>query len=216
MNAYSGKEPFIFVSYSHADTGAVEKIIAGLKRKMCRVWYDEGLTPGESWNDDIAQHIKDCDCFIVVLSPFSVESKYVKAEINYAISKDKKVIPVLLEDFELSAGIEMMLGAYQFLNLCGKDENTSANEIAKCLPASVFSDKREPFFENDEFEVYLETEVIQKPITELYNCLITCKCKASGEKRELFRFNAPGSYDVTYKITQCKSVNDDYFIGETR
>ena len=54
MNAYSGNEPFVFVSYSHLDNELAEKIITGLKQSMCRVWYDEGLSVGESWNDKLA------------------------------------------------------------------------------------------------------------------------------------------------------------------
>ena len=216
MNAYSGKEPFAFVSYSHMDRDIVEPIIMGLKRKMCRVWYDEGLTPGESWNDDIAEHIKNCDCFILMLSKSSVESKYVKAEINYALSKDKKVLPVLLEDTKLPAGIEMMISTYQFLSIFGKAEMAQVNEIAQYLPSSVFSGDPEPFFDNGEYAIYLKTEVIEKPNTDLYNCVVVGSCHKTGEQRELFRFNAPGSFDVTYKLTQCKMVNDDFFVGETK
>ena len=51
MNAYVGNEPFVFVSYAHSDKQIAESVINGLQRKMCRVFYDDGLTPGEPWND---------------------------------------------------------------------------------------------------------------------------------------------------------------------
>ncbi|MCC8046690.1 MAG: toll/interleukin-1 receptor domain-containing protein [Clostridiales bacterium] len=46
MNAYTGTEPYVFLSYSHTDMEIAQEIIIGLKQKMCRIWYDEGLTPG--------------------------------------------------------------------------------------------------------------------------------------------------------------------------
>ena len=74
MNAYRGKEPYVFISYAHVDRDVVEKIIIGLKKNMCRVWYDEGLTPGESWNDDLAEHLKNAEIVIVNLTHASAVS----------------------------------------------------------------------------------------------------------------------------------------------
>ena len=68
MNAYIGNEPFVFISYAHSDKQIAERVIVGLKRKMCRVFYDDGLTPGESWNDELAEKLIKCDCVIVLLT----------------------------------------------------------------------------------------------------------------------------------------------------
>ena len=83
MLAYNGTEPYVFFSYSHADKELVEKIIIELRQRLCRVWFDEGLTPGESFNDELAERIINCECFVVALTKHSVLSNYVKAEINY-------------------------------------------------------------------------------------------------------------------------------------
>ena len=113
MIAYVGNEPFVFLSYSHFDKQIAESVIVGLKRKMCRVFYDEGLTPGESWNDELAEMVIKCNCFVVLLTTDSASSKYVRAELNYAIAKDKTIIPILIGNTQLPSGIEMMIGPYQ-------------------------------------------------------------------------------------------------------
>ena len=140
MIAYEGKEPYIFASYSHRDSDIVIPIISTLKQKMCRVWYDEGLTPGESWNDSIAEHLLNCTEFMVFISPDSVKSKYVFSEIHYAISKNKKILPVLLEKTDIPVGLDMMLSTIQFVDLSGvKDIGESANIICNLLDKEVFS-----------------------------------------------------------------------------
>lgn len=60
---YDGEEPYLFVSYSHKDKDVVESVIQLLQRQVCNIWYDLGITPGESWNDDIAKHLKNAKCF---------------------------------------------------------------------------------------------------------------------------------------------------------
>lgn len=90
MNAYQGNNPYVFVSYAHKDNEKVLDLIKLLKRKMCRIWYDEGLTPGGSWNDDLANHISKCECVIIIITNNSIQSQYVKSELNYAISLNKK------------------------------------------------------------------------------------------------------------------------------
>ena len=44
---YSGKDPYLFISYSHADTEKVYQILSMLQRNSCRLWYDDGITGGE-------------------------------------------------------------------------------------------------------------------------------------------------------------------------
>ena len=42
---YHGREPFIFISYSHRNSDQAAEIISTLNRAGFRVWYDEGLIP---------------------------------------------------------------------------------------------------------------------------------------------------------------------------
>ena len=56
---YIGDEPFIFVSYSHMDESRVFAEIAWLTEQGIRVFYDEGITPGEEWTAELAQAIRD-------------------------------------------------------------------------------------------------------------------------------------------------------------
>ena len=48
--AYKGDQPYIFISYAHKDSNIVLPIIARLQQDGYRVWYDEGIALGSSWD----------------------------------------------------------------------------------------------------------------------------------------------------------------------
>ena len=57
LPAYEGDAPFVFISYSHADDKAVMSEIAWLQSQGVRVWYDQGISTGTRWTDELAKHI---------------------------------------------------------------------------------------------------------------------------------------------------------------
>lgn len=221
MNAYTGTEPYVFFSYAHADREVIEKIIIGLKQKMCRIWYDEGLTPGESWNDDLANHLNNSEIVVVLLTNNSIGSRYVKAEINYAISKQIKILPVMLENINLPSGLEMMLSSLQYAILCDEEDiNKKVDKISSLLPGTVFATKKVLFFENENYSFFLEKDTMingsESSDKHADTFSIICINNYNCESKKLFEFCGTMAYDIDYTVTQCKTVNDDYFVGTIR
>ena len=216
MIAYEGKDPYIFVSYSHRDMDTVMPIIAELKRRMCRVWFDEGLTPGESWNDSIAEHLLGCAQFVVFISPDSVNSKYVMSEVNFAISKNKEILPVVIKDATLPAGLEMMLSTTQFLNVTGGDTSAAAKTVAASLVKSVFSHANMPFLQDLGYSFFMKTQdVDRREIKEKSPATIFYK-KDDGEETEIFKLQRLGAYDAFYRISSVDAIKDYFFPGRIR
>ncbi len=219
MNAYSGNEPFVFVSYSHLDNELAEKIITGLKQSMCRVWYDEGLSVGESWNDKLADRINNAEAFIVILSQNSVESQFVRKEVNYAISKQKAIYPIMVNDFDVSAGLEMLLCDTQYFKLRSGNEvelEYCLEEIIAKMPPSVISKNRVPFLEKGNYAFYLEKDCRLNGAKDKHadSFTIVCRDSESEETVEMFDFKGSAAYDIDYEVTQCNATKDDYFVGE--
>ncbi len=212
MNAYQGKNPYVFISYAHKDNEKVLDLIKFLKRKMCRIWSDEGLTPGGSWNDDLANHISKCECVIIIITNNSIQSQYVKSELNYAISLNKKIYPVFLENVELPAGLAMMLGTTQYIHI--NDLESETDKLIDSLPEVIFEAKKTPFYEKDGYELFLEIYKKENPnnsdiLADCFN-IVAKKCQ---ESKIIFLFEAPYSYEVNYKVSQVSDIKDDYFIG---
>ena len=110
---YEGDEKFIFVSYCHKDSEEVFPIIEQMVRDGYRVWYDEGINPGNDWPEIIADHLSRCSVCIAFISEKSIDSHDCGREINFALLKKKPFFSVYLEEVELSAGLEMQLTSTQ-------------------------------------------------------------------------------------------------------
>lgn len=122
MVSYEGEKDYIFISYSHRDEGEVRRIVDRLQKDGYRVWYDEGINPGNEWPEIIAAHLRDCALFMAFISGEYLDSFNCKREIDYAVSKRKPFISVLIEEVELTPGMEMQLSGVQALLKYQMDE----------------------------------------------------------------------------------------------
>lgn len=93
----------IFVSYSRSDQEPAEHIANELKAHGADVFIDlQRLTAGEDFVGRLGKEISAADVFVLLLSPRSVESRWVKAEVNWAFTQEKRILPVLLEETDLT------------------------------------------------------------------------------------------------------------------
>ncbi len=111
--AYKGDEPYIFVSYAHADDDIVYREIQWLHDQGLNVWYDEGIAPGEEWTEELAQAIKGASHFLYFVTPDSIESRNCRNEVNYALEHDQPVVCVHLKETQLSGGLRLSIGLTQ-------------------------------------------------------------------------------------------------------
>ncbi len=111
--AYRGDQPYIFVCYSHADNELVYPELVRLKAQGCNIWYDEGITPGEEWTQELAEAIEGATHFLYYVTPGSVASKYCRNEVGYAVTNNKQLIAVHLEPTQLTKGLQLSTGATQ-------------------------------------------------------------------------------------------------------
>jgi TolB-like protein/tetratricopeptide (TPR) repeat protein len=114
--AYSGDEPYIFVCYSHDDIGVVYPEIGWLQERGINLWYDEGISAGRVWRAEIAQAIDACSIVLYYVSKSSLDSAHCNREINLALDQDKTILPVYLEDVELTDDLRVGLSRVQALN----------------------------------------------------------------------------------------------------
>lgn len=87
------EKPYIFISYSHKDRDAILPIIKALYESGWKVWYDEGLTIGDRYDETLEEHVKNCSVFLLFVTERSINSLYVKEnEIPWAIGYGKPII----------------------------------------------------------------------------------------------------------------------------
>jgi serine/threonine protein kinase len=96
-------EQRVFVSHSTRDREFVEReVISHLERHGIRTWYSKvAIQTAAEWETSIRRGLDSCDWFLIVLSPRSATSEWVKDELHWAIDKrPNRIIPVLIEDCE--------------------------------------------------------------------------------------------------------------------
>ena len=116
FKAYEGDEPYVFVSYAHVDKAHIFPLIGQLHAKGYRIWYDEGIDPGTEFSDNIAKHLKRACSMLLFVTPRSIARAFVKDEIHYALNANIPIIPVFLEETELTDGLDLRLSRYQWIH----------------------------------------------------------------------------------------------------
>ncbi len=87
----------IFISYSRSETTFVDRLSADLLGRGFNVWVDRRrLEGGQDWSKAIQRAINDAVAVIVVLSPDSMQSRYVLQEYRYAQRSGIRIIPVIV------------------------------------------------------------------------------------------------------------------------
>ncbi len=57
FSAYRGSEPYVFVCYAHEDAETVYTELRWLHEQGVNLWYDEGISPGHEWTEELASAI---------------------------------------------------------------------------------------------------------------------------------------------------------------
>ena len=147
FDAYAGEEPFVFVSYAHKDGHLVYPEINALHDSGIRIWFDGGIDPGNEWPEEIAQALLKAKMFLVFITPSAVESKNVRKEINYAINKKKSFLAVHLQETQLPAGLELMMGDIQAILKYRMIKESYNKKLLSTFPKVVVGEKKKPKIE---------------------------------------------------------------------
>lgn len=87
----------IFISYSRKDKLVAQCLRRVLERVDFRVWLDsENIQPGTGWRKEIENGVLNGGCVVYLVSPDSVRSNYVQAELAVASRTGIMIIPVLI------------------------------------------------------------------------------------------------------------------------
>ena len=104
-------ERVAFLSHSSIDKRFVRRLAADLVANGVKVWIDEQrILVGDSIPEKIAQGLAESDFFLIVVSCNSVESAWVKKELNSALVHEIErrkvaVLPIKLDDVKMPDSI---------------------------------------------------------------------------------------------------------------
>jgi WD40 repeat protein len=89
----------VFISYAHEDDRMVERLIAALGDRNREVWIDaRDIQPADRWLQSANEGIERSDAFLFIVSTHSLRSEPCLGEFEYAMSLNKRLIPVCLDE----------------------------------------------------------------------------------------------------------------------
>jgi hypothetical protein len=131
----------VFMSYSRRDEAVMRRVVAFLRRQGINVWLDnEKLVPGTPiWEEEIEKAIKLAGAIVVIMSPDSKKSEWVRREISLAEQYNQRVFPILINGNEDSA-ITIRLITKQFIDL-RKNEDAGLESLATNLNSYLHAEE---------------------------------------------------------------------------
>ncbi|AVH73702.1 toll/interleukin-1 receptor domain-containing protein [Nostoc sp. 'Lobaria pulmonaria (5183) cyanobiont'] len=100
----------VFISYNSQDRKLAWQIADALRNADFQVWDETQLFPGDNWAEVIANELRESDAMVILLTPNSVYSPYMSAEVGYAIGEQGykgRVIPVIAAPSEEISQLEL-------------------------------------------------------------------------------------------------------------
>ena len=93
----------IFITYSHTDTAAKDKLITRLdvmkRQGLISIWHDNEILGGDKWREEIfSTNLPNSDILLYLVSAESLASENCNKELAIALDEKIRVIPIILED----------------------------------------------------------------------------------------------------------------------
>jgi adenylate cyclase len=120
----------VFVSYARSDKGRVAPLVAAIEGKGWSVWWDPEITPGQEFDDQIDAEIDKARAVLVVWSPVSVASRWVRGEAREAAERGI-LVPVRFEQ----ARLPMDVRAIHTTDLDGWNDDAASPQAQEFLRA---------------------------------------------------------------------------------
>lgn len=111
--------PCVFVSHASSDRAFAEgRIIPLLQELGLSTWYSrDDIRAADEWERKLLRGLESCEHFLLIMSPRSASSDWVKAEVQWAIENrwPGRIVPVLLEDCRPES-FHLWMGRLQFVD----------------------------------------------------------------------------------------------------
>ena len=111
--AYKGDEPYVFVCYAHENADGVYPELQRLHDAGVRIWYDEGVSPGARWSDELARALSGAALVLFFCTPQSAKSKHCQDEVSFALDEQRPLLVIQDGLVELPPGMRLQLGPQQ-------------------------------------------------------------------------------------------------------
>jgi adenylate cyclase len=120
----------VFVSYARSDKSRVAPLVAAIEAQGWSVWWDPEIATGQEFDRQIAAELKVATAVLVVWTPSSVESRWVRGEAREAADRGI-LVPVRFD----GASLPIDVRAIHTTDLDGWGEDPASPPVQELLRA---------------------------------------------------------------------------------
>jgi hypothetical protein len=155
------KQPNIYLSYRRSDSFAARYLASALSSEASVFMDVDSILPGDEYANVINRAISDSDIVVVVIGPnwlsdndsggnrrLNNPDDFVRREIEFAISKNKHLLPILIDTAmpsvdELPPSLEPLVLRHAFALRMGPDIQSDIDRLRKAVASVAQSGKAE-------------------------------------------------------------------------
>src|SRR4051794_29519938 len=107
----------VFISYSSKDKPAADAVCAMLESRGVRCWIaPRDILPGLDWGEAIIDAIHASRVMVLIFSGNANKSPQIKREVERAVNKDVTVVPLRIENVQMSKSLEYFISTPHWLD----------------------------------------------------------------------------------------------------
>lgn len=118
----------VFISYARSDKARVAPLVAAIESQGWTVWWDPDIAAGQEFDRQIAAELRAASAVVVVWTPTSVDSRWVRGEARDAADRGV-LVPVRFERAELPIDVR----AIHTTDLDGWGEDPRSPQVQELL-----------------------------------------------------------------------------------
>lgn len=128
--SYDGNEPYILLKYGESDDKIATDIVNWLIEQQFRVNYSGRDTVAVEEANRLAERMLSAELIVFLISAEALESLAFRNTIHYALSREKKLFCIYLDNIPLSHGLALQLSGVPHAYL---SEYISAEELCRSI-----------------------------------------------------------------------------------
>ncbi len=126
QNTATPRKDHVFISYAFDEAEFANGLKADLTEAGINCWLDtERINGGDTWPEALGLAVADSFAVAIIATRKSLESGWVRKEINWAITHQIEIIPVLRENVRKQSGF-FVLNDYEWISMLEGDDYTAA------------------------------------------------------------------------------------------
>ena len=137
----------IFISYSRKDSEFVDRLSRALELYGFPTWEDvKAIAGGDVWKAAISKAVRECDAFLIVLSPQSASSENVSKELAVATKHARRILPVMYQACKIPDKMDYDLAELQWADFVDLSFDESLEKLVRALggrPTADLASSRE-------------------------------------------------------------------------